>query len=330
LTRRLEAAVRLLAVDLDGTLVDSAPDLAHCLGIALGAVDLPAPSEPETRSWIGDGVEELIRRALADALPGTCPDTFRAADVASNNASIASPDASSAFDLFRTALAAFSSTYAEHLFDRSRLYPHVPETLDTLLERGLRLCCITNKRIAFAAGVLEQSGIADRFELVLGGDSLPLKKPSPVQLEAARRELGVAASAAVLVGDSLARWRHRIRADFGNVAAPPAAEPGQRVVLDDQGAAPLDVIEQALARRQQIRTRIQCAHAGDNGVEARQISRREIGFWAPAIPSTMQWWTFWNSAERPPSRPSMRCISQSGRLRASGCASSVAVSSRSS
>jgi phosphoglycolate phosphatase len=212
LTRRLEAAVRLLAVDLDGTLVDSAPDLAHCLGIALGAVDLPAPSETETRSWIGDGVEELIRRALADALPGTCPDTFRAADVASNNASIASPDASSAFDLFRTALAAFSSTYAEHLFDRSRLYPHVPETLDTLLERGLRLCCITNKRIAFAAGVLEQSGIADRFELVLGGDSLPLKKPSPVQLEAARRELGVAASAAVLVGDSFYDF-HAARAD---------------------------------------------------------------------------------------------------------------------
>ena len=186
------AGCRLIAVDLDGTLVDSAPDIHFCLGEALAAVGLPRPREAQTLSWIGDGVEELIRRALADAIPGTVPESFR-------------PDAGhdpAALGTFQSAYAAFSACYADNLFDRSALYPGVAETLDTLRGRGLRVVCITNKRIAFARALLQKAAIADRFDLVFGGDSLPQKKPSPAQLEAAAARFAVAPEAAALVGDS--------------------------------------------------------------------------------------------------------------------------------
>jgi phosphoglycolate phosphatase len=183
------ADVRLLAVDLDGTLVDSAPDLNHCLGEALGAVGLSRPTEAETRAWIGDGVEELLRRALAKATPGADPDSFRSSG-------------SERHATFERAFEEFSASYARNLYVRSRLYSAVAETLDALLHADVRLVCVTNKRLRFAKGVLELAGIADRFELVLGGDSLPEKKPSPAQLNAAADRLGVSALHAALVGDS--------------------------------------------------------------------------------------------------------------------------------
>lgn len=210
------AGCRLVAVDLDGTLVDSAPDLDFCLGEALAAVGLPRPREAQTRAWIGDGVEELIRRALADAIPGTVPDSFRPGEDADP----------AAIDTFQTAYAAFSTCYADNLFDRSALYPGVAATLDVLRGRGLRVVCITNKRIAFARGLLQKAGIADRFDLVLGGDSLPQKKPSPAQLEAAAARFAEAPAASALVGDSYhdfhaakaAGWRF-VWARYGYCAA---------------------------------------------------------------------------------------------------------------
>ena len=175
-----QIGIKLLAVDLDGTLVDSAPDIAHCLGSALAAVGLTPPGERRTRLWIGDGLESLIARALAHA----------------------APDAGGARERHRETLAAFLDCYRHNLFERSRLYPNAVETLDTLRQRGLTLCCITNKRLEFSEGVLRQAGVRDRFELVLGGDSLPEKKPSPLPLTSAAATFGVAAAAAALVGDS--------------------------------------------------------------------------------------------------------------------------------
>ncbi len=184
-----DARIELLAVDLDGTLVDSAPDIAHCLDEALVAVGYPAPGEARTRSWIGDGLEMLIARALAHAI-GT------------SSAANRKPGRSGNDDLHRTALTAFLEHYASNLFVRSRLYPGVEPTLDAFRARGVRLCCITNKRHAFADPLLTQAGIRDRFELVLGGDSLAAKKPNPLPLEVAASTLGVEPRAATLVGDS--------------------------------------------------------------------------------------------------------------------------------
>ncbi|MFS8607266.1 MAG: phosphoglycolate phosphatase [Gammaproteobacteria bacterium] len=181
----------VVAFDLDGTLVDSAPDLAYCLGQALESLGFAAPSEADTRAWVGDGVNELARRALANARP-----------LAGSAAQRPSPGSGDFETLVETTLDAFSRCYADNLFVRSRLYPGVVETLDALAARGVRLCCVTNKRIRFANALLEQADLLDRFELVIGGDSVPEKKPSPMPLDAAAERLGVAPSSAVFVGDS--------------------------------------------------------------------------------------------------------------------------------
>jgi len=240
----IAAGIELLAFDLDGTLVDSAPDLNYCLGRALESVGLPPPSEDQTRSWIGGGVEELIRRALIHAKSG---DESRSAPASGADDRRHDPLAGSAegrrevpavpAPLFESTCASFSACYEKNLFARSRLYPDVADTLAALGARGIRLCCVTNKRRYLADALLEQAGIRDRFELVLGGDSLPEKKPSPMQLEAAAATLSVAPAAAVFIGDSDhdlkaardAGWRF-IWASYGYRRAIDAAETSLAVI----------------------------------------------------------------------------------------------------
>jgi len=197
---------KLLAADLDGTLVDSAPDIAHCVGVALETVGLEAPGEARTRSWIGDGIETLLARALA------------AAD-AERGGQSAPHDARAVADRQAAAFAAFSACYRNNLFQRSKLYPMVEATLDALLARGIRLCCITNKRYAFSEALLREAGLLDRFELVLGGDSLPEKKPSPLPLTTAAEKLGCLPASAILVGDSPQDLRAARAAGFSFVFA---------------------------------------------------------------------------------------------------------------
>lgn len=178
----MATALELVALDLDGTLVDSAPDIAHGVGTALEAVGFARPSEALVRTWIGDGLETLIVRALAYGAreAGVHDDPARQS----------------------VAVAAFLECYAANLFVRSTLYPHTEAALDVLLTRGLRLCCVTNKAYGLSVPLLAEAGIADRFELVLGGDSLAEKKPSPLPLLVAAEQLGVQPAAAALVGDS--------------------------------------------------------------------------------------------------------------------------------
>jgi phosphoglycolate phosphatase len=218
-----ERQVKLLAVDLDGTLVDSAPDIAHCLGSALEAIGYARPGEARTRVWIGDGLETLIARAIAHA---TQTETS-----AAGAPTFASPEAR-----HRAALATFLTCYEDNLFVRSRLYPDAVATLDGLRGRGLRLCCITNKRHGFSEKLLTQAGVLDRFELLLGGDSLPEKKPSPLPLSVAAERLGVAPAAAALVGDS----HQDLRA---------ARSAGYAFVLASYGYGKIDETELADSRR---------------------------------------------------------------------------------
>jgi phosphoglycolate phosphatase len=138
----------LVVLDLDGTLVDSAADLALAINAALSAVSLPEASDARVRSWIGDGVDVLVERAI-DGQGG---------DVTA---------------LFPVARKVFGATYERHLFDRSRLYDGVPDTLDALKSAGFALACVTNKKESYALSILEQAGILDRFALVIGGDTLP-------------------------------------------------------------------------------------------------------------------------------------------------------------
>jgi phosphoglycolate phosphatase len=173
----VRAAFDLLCFDLDGTLIDSAPDLSLALGAALRCVDLPPPSEAQTRGWIGDGLENLIHRALSDA-------------------------GSDSREEFDTALAAFHLSYAENLFNRSRLYPAVQSVLDTLRAEGHRICCITNKRTDYAEKLLKLAGVAELFEFTFGGNSFTEKKPHPRQLIEAADRIGADPRRCVMIGDS--------------------------------------------------------------------------------------------------------------------------------
>ena len=181
--------IDLVALDLDGTLVDSAPDINHCVGLALIAAGHPAPTLDQTRSMIGGGIDLLIRRAL---------------------------DASGGHDehSLGIALARFHACYRDNLFERSRLYAGVTDTIATLHRAGIRLCCITNKRSDYAIRLLELAALRDRFAFVFGGDSFPEKKPHPRPLIEAARSVGARADRCTLVGDASQDCRAAAAAGF--------------------------------------------------------------------------------------------------------------------
>ena len=173
----MSTGVDLVAFDLDGTLVDSAPDLGHCLGAALSSLGRAAPSLAETRSWIGGGIERLLQRALEHSGAWTESD-------------------------YANALARFHDCYSDHLFAESRVYPGVGRTLAALDRAGVAACCVTNKRQDYAARLLEQAGLADHFRFVYGGDSFAEKKPHPRPLIEAARRAATTPARCALLGDA--------------------------------------------------------------------------------------------------------------------------------
>lgn len=165
----------LVVFDLDGTLIDSARDLAGALNETLGRLrpGTPALALEDVRSMIGDGARKLVERGL------------RAAGL-----SEAPPEA----------LAVFFDCYRARLLDETRLYPGVRETLEALASRHLAV--LTNKPGDFSRAILEGLGVAGFFRRVYGGGDLPRKKPDPVGLQRLLAEAGAEPGAAVMVGDS--------------------------------------------------------------------------------------------------------------------------------
>ena len=175
----LPARVRAVAFDLDGTLVDSAPDLAAAANAMLEALGHARLPEPRIATLIGGGVERLVEGALAAS-------TGRAAE--------AKPLAA--------ALALFRRSYGERLFDRSRVYPGVIEGLEALDAQGVARCCITNKASAFTRPLLDAAGLARRLAFALCADRREDRKPAPDMLLAACLRLAVAPAEMLYVGDS--------------------------------------------------------------------------------------------------------------------------------
>ena len=172
-------AVKMVMIDLDGTLIHTAPDLADCANRMLADLGR-APYPLETvMTWIGNGVPRLVKRALTGEM-------------------WAEPDA----PLFEQALAIFQKHYAAHVSDLSRPFPGVVDGLDQLKARGYRLACITNKAEAFTLPLLKNLDLYKYFELILSGDSLPKQKPDPLPLQHACRHFGITPDHGVLVGDS--------------------------------------------------------------------------------------------------------------------------------
>jgi phosphoglycolate phosphatase len=165
--------VRTLLLDLDGTLVDTLPDLAAALNRLMKSRGLAPFSLPETALMIGDGVTVLVGRAFA-ARGGT-------------------PDAQ--------AMADFSGDYGAHVADASRPFPGVPEFLRDAAVSGWRMAVCTNKTEAAARSLLETLGLMPFLCAIGGGDSFPVRKPNPEHLLATLRAAGGEPDAAVMVGD---------------------------------------------------------------------------------------------------------------------------------
>ncbi|QDX28711.1 phosphoglycolate phosphatase [Dickeya poaceiphila] len=172
------AAIRGLAFDLDGTLVNSAPGLAAAVDMALGALSLPRAGEARVSTWIGNGADVLVERALRWA--GVEPTSRQIQD---------------------TRLL-FDKYYARTVDSGSLLFPGVQETLAELAGRGLRMAVVTNKPTPFVAPLLDVLGIGHYFSLILGGDDVTEKKPHPAPLYMVLGKLGLRANELLFVGDS--------------------------------------------------------------------------------------------------------------------------------
>ena len=170
----------MVLIDVDGTLVDSVPDLAYCVDEMLKTLDMPTRGEERVRHWVGNGVERLVRRGLINQLDGE-------------------PDEA----LFEKALPIFNALYAVNTSKRSCLYPGVKEALAFLKTTGVKMGCVTNKAAQFTLQILKDLGIADYFEIVICGDTLEKKKPDPLPLLHAAEKLGVTPEHSLMLGDSM-------------------------------------------------------------------------------------------------------------------------------
>jgi phosphoglycolate phosphatase len=169
----------MVMIDLDGTLIHTAPDLAACANRMLADLGR-APARVETvMTWIGNGVPRLVKRALTGDM-------------------WAEPEAA----LFEQALAIYQRHYLAHVSDLSRPFAGVVAGLARLKARGFHLACITNKAELFTLPLLRNLDLYNYFELVLSGDSLPKQKPDPLPLLHACQHFGISPDHGMLVGDS--------------------------------------------------------------------------------------------------------------------------------
>mgnify|MGYP000017575337 FL=1 len=168
-----------LLFDLDGTLVDTAPDLARALNRVLRALDCPAVTLENTRNWIGNGMRRLLERALAG-----------------DGEKKASPG------FVDRGVVLFEPFYAEAVWTDSVCYPGVVDGLAKLKRMGYKMGCVTNKPRSCTGVLLEHAGLAGFFEVVVAGDDLVETKPAPAPLLYAADQLQVGPQDCVVIGDS--------------------------------------------------------------------------------------------------------------------------------
>lgn len=208
---------RLVMFDLDGTLVDSVPDLAAAVDSMLLQLGRPAAGIERVRNWVGNGSRVLVRRALAGQL---------------EHSRVSEAETESALALFMDAYA------GSHTL--TRVYPGVRECLDWLAARDVPLAVITNKPSQFVTPLLEEKGLHGYFRWMVGGDSLPQQKPDPAALLWVMEKAGVSPEQSLFVGDSrndvLAARAAGVRCvglTYGYNHGRPIAEEAPEQVLDD-------------------------------------------------------------------------------------------------
>lgn len=214
---------KMILIDVDGTLVDSVPDLAFCVDAMMERLDRAPHGETAVRNWVGNGVERLVRRALIGQLDGE-------------------PDEAD----FEAALPIFLELYAENTSKRSVLYPGVIEGIAFMKGAGYQLGCVTNKAAQFTEPLLRDLGIRENFGLVVSGDTLPKKKPDPMPLLHAAQHFGVEPAEALMIGDSVSDVTAARAAGFGIICMSYGYNHGQ----DIRAAKPDAVIDSMVELKQ--------------------------------------------------------------------------------
>ncbi len=176
-------AYDLILFDLDGTLIETAPEIADAVNDTLAQFGLHAVTQTQVRDWIGHGTRELLISALAERRQTTTDAVRHSAD-------------------FPTIEAAFAAHYQQRCGTRSQLYPQVRETLLVLKDAGVKLAVVTNKEGRYTRTVLDAHQLAPMFHRVISGDTLPVKKPHPAAVLDCLDRFGVKAERALFVGDS--------------------------------------------------------------------------------------------------------------------------------
>ena len=171
-------AALTVVFDLDGTLVDTAPDLIDTLNVVFTREGLPPVEYAAARDMIGGGARKMIEAALQ----------FERRMVSA--------------DLVDRMLGEFIAYYSEHIADRSRLFPGVGAALDTLEARGCRFAVCTNKLEVLSKQLLDTLGLSRRFEAICGQDTFGIQKPDPEILRRTIAAAGGSMGRAVMVGDS--------------------------------------------------------------------------------------------------------------------------------
>jgi phosphoglycolate phosphatase len=172
--------VKAVMIDLDGTLLDTIPDLAAAANLMLAEMKMPALPEASIRNFVGKGINNLIERTLTNSMDGK-------------------PGA----DLFQRALPAYERGYKAVNGKHTTIYPGVKEGLDLLRAQGFPLICVTNKVERFTLPLLDYVKLSDYFVSVVAGDTLPQRKPDPAPLLHACGQLKVAPGEMLMIGDSM-------------------------------------------------------------------------------------------------------------------------------
>ena len=178
-------------IDVDGTLVDSVPDLAYCVDQMMLSLDMTVRGEETVRHWVGNGVPRLVERALTGELDG-----------------------SPSKEAFDKAYPIFLDLYAQNSSVRSTLYEGVMEGLDYLKSKDYLLGCVTNKAEQFTLPLLQSLGIIDYFGIVISGDTLEKKKPDPLPLIHGASFFNIKPNECLMLGDSVSDVKAAKAASF--------------------------------------------------------------------------------------------------------------------
>lgn len=209
----------LVLFDLDGTLVDSVPDLAWCGDAMMRELGLPERGVGAARAWVGNGIERFVKRVLSASMHDE-------------------PDSA----LFESAIDIFKRYYRDNSFGRSAVYPGVVECLEALTDTDVHVACVTNKAGEFTEKVLVGLGLRGYFELVVAGDTTPEKKPHPLPLLHAAGHFSLPPERCLLIGDSSNDVKAARAAGFSVYCVPYGYNHGEDIHL----AEPDRVIETML------------------------------------------------------------------------------------